>query len=84
MEHEAVSDVAVVPSIDGMGLATGRAWVVIRKGDRDETMKESLLAYVRERLPRHKAPSQIEFIDELPRTSTGKVQRFRLCAGGFW
>lgn len=81
MGHEAVSEVAIVPSVDEMGLATGRAWVVIRKGEADESMKESLLAHLRERLPRHKTPSQIEFIQELPRTSTGKVQRFRLRSG---
>ncbi|MEW6209493.1 MAG: benzoate-CoA ligase family protein [Acidobacteriota bacterium] len=82
VEHEAVSEAAVVPSVDEAGLATARAWVVIRKGEEDEAMKESLLAYMRERLPRYKAPSQIEFIRELPRTSTGKVQRFRLRTGG--
>jgi benzoate-CoA ligase len=82
MGHESVSEAAVVPSVDEMGLATGRAWVVIRQCEADETMKEGLLAYLRERLPRHKVPSQIEFISELPRTSTGKVQRFRLRASG--
>jgi benzoate-CoA ligase len=81
IEHEAVSEAAVVPSVDEAGLATARAWVVIRKGEEDEAMKESLLAFVRERLPRHKTPSQIEFIRELPRTSTGKVQRFKLRTG---
>ncbi len=82
MGHEAVSEAAVVPSVDEMGLATGRAWVVIRTGEADESMKDSLFAYLRERLPRYKTPSQIEFIQELPRTSTGKVQRFRLRSGG--
>jgi len=81
MGHEAVSEVAVVPSVDERGLATARAWVVIRTGEADESMRESLLAYARERLPRYKTPSQIEFISELPRTSTGKVQRFRLRSG---
>lgn len=82
MGHESVSEAAVVPSVDEMGLATGRAWVVIRTGEADESMKDSLFAYLRERLPRYKTPSQIEFIQELPRTSTGKVQRFRLRSGG--
>ena len=41
-------------------------------------MREELRQYVRERLARHKVPREISFVSELPRTSTGKLQRRRL------
>ena len=80
MTHPAVSEAAVVSSIDDAGLATARAFVVIRQGERDEALREEICRYAGSRLPHYKVPSQIEFIEEMPRTSTGKVQRYRLRA----
>ncbi len=68
----------MVSSIDESGLATVRAYVVIRQGERSEALKEEVLRFAGSRLPQYKVPSQIEFIDEMPRTSTGKVQRYKL------
>jgi benzoate-CoA ligase family protein len=80
ISHEAVSEAAVVSSIDGNGLATGRAYVVIRQGERGVALKDQIRKFAGSRLPKYKVPSQIEFIDEMPRTSTGKVQRYKLRA----
>jgi len=80
MSHEAVSEAAVVSAVDASGLATARAYVVIRKAEREEALKEDLRKFVSLRLPQYKVPSQIEFIDEMPRTSTGKIQRYKLRA----
>jgi len=61
-------------------LATTRAYVVIRQGERGDALKEEIRKFAGSRLPQYKVPSQIEFIDEMPRTSTGKIQRYRLRA----
>ena len=42
--------------------------------------EEDVKAFVKERLAPYKYPRQIEFLDELPKTATGKIQRFRLRA----
>ena len=78
--HEAVWEAAVVSSVDDKGLATAEAYVVIRQGERGEPLKEDLRTFASSRLPQYKVPSRIEFIDEMPRTSTGKVQRYKLRA----
>jgi benzoate-CoA ligase family protein len=78
LSHRAVREAAVVRSTDENGLATVKAYIVIRTGgDQDSVMKE-VGELTRSRLPGHKVPAQIEFINELPRTSTGKVQRYKL------
>jgi benzoate-CoA ligase family protein len=82
MAHEAVVEAAVVSDADENGLATARAYAVIRtEGDR-EGLEEELRRFVASRLPQYKVPSSIEFIAEMPRTSTGKIQRFKLRAAG--
>jgi fatty-acyl-CoA synthase len=76
--HDAVADAAAfgVPDPDfGQRLA---ASVVLKPGH--SASAEELQAYVRERLARHKVPREIDFVDELPRTSTGKLRRRNLGA----
>ena len=48
--------------------------------DGAEVTSEALQLFVKERLAPYKYPRQIEFISELPKTATGKIQRFRLRA----
>ena len=74
--HEHVADAAVfgVPDPDfGQRLA---AHVVLKPGA--HVSEDELKPYVKERLARHKVPREITIVDELPRTSTGKLQRRRL------
>jgi benzoate-CoA ligase family protein len=80
ISYEAVSEAAVVSAVDDSGLATARAYVVIRQGERSESLREEIRRFAGSRLPQYKVPSQIEFIEEMPRTSTGKVQRYKLRA----
>lgn len=80
ISHDAVSEAAVVSAIDDNGLATAQAFVVIRQGEHGEALKDELQKFAGSRLPQYKVPSQIEFIEEMPRTSTGKIQRYKLRA----
>jgi acyl-coenzyme A synthetase/AMP-(fatty) acid ligase len=80
ISHEAVSEAAVVSSVDDAGLATARAFVVIRQGERGDALKDEIRSFAGSQLPQYKVPSQIEFIKEMPRTSTGKIQRYKLRA----
>jgi benzoate-CoA ligase family protein len=80
ISHASVSEAAVISALDEHGLATARACVVIRQGVRGDALKEEIRKFAGSRLPQYKVPSQIEFIDEMPRTSTGKIQRYRLRA----
>jgi benzoate-CoA ligase len=78
--HGDVSEAAVICATDENGLATARAFVVIRKGEGSEQLKEELRRFVSGHLPQYKVPGQIEFLKELPRTATGKIQRYKLRA----
>ena len=80
LAHEAVQEAAVVSAVDRDGLATVRAFVVIRQEGDGEKIKEELRNFAGSRLAKFKVPSVIELIDEMPRTSTGKIQRFKLRA----
>jgi acyl-CoA synthetase (AMP-forming)/AMP-acid ligase II/NAD(P)-dependent dehydrogenase (short-subunit alcohol dehydrogenase family) len=78
ISHEAVADAAVfgVPDADfGQRLA---ALVVPKPGA--VVSEDDLAPYVRSRLARYKVPRDFRFVDELPRTSTGKLQRAKLAA----
>ena len=77
--HEAVTDCAVVGHYDQVGLLKPKAFVCLRDdfAPSDEVMGQ-ILKLCAKTLDAHKRPRWLEFIDELPRTATGKLQRFRL------
>ena len=78
-EHEAVAELAVVAQQDKDGLTKPVAWVVVKKDfTAGPELAQSLLDFVVARLPVYKRPRKIEFVKELPRTSTGKIRRFKL------
>ena len=78
LSHPSVMEAAVVEATDASGLATAHAFAVIRPGSAGTTLAAELRDHVAAQLPRFKVPSQVEFIDSLPRTSTGKIQRYKL------
>jgi benzoate-CoA ligase len=79
VQHPAVLEAALIGITDENGLTRPKAYVVLKDRSRaGEPMAEELKAFVKERLAPHKYPRQLEFIDELPKTATGKIQRFRL------
>ena len=77
MEHPAVFECAVVAKRDTDGLDKVRAVVVLKPGQ-SEPSPATLDAHVRERLPRYKVPRWIDIVAALPKTPTGKIQRFAL------
>jgi len=76
MQHEAVLECAMIGTEDMDGLMKTRAFVVVKPGH--ATTDAELKAFVKERLAPYKYPRTIEFVDDLPKTATGKIQRFRL------
>ena len=76
MQHAAVLEAAVVGVLDAEGLTKTKAFVVLKAGQK--TDEAELKAFVKERLAPYKYPRAIEFISELPKTATGKIQRFKL------
>ena len=76
VSHEAVLEAAVVGKEDEQKLIKPKAYVVLKPG-KQATMEE-LQAYVKSKLAPYKYPRWIEFANELPKTATGKIQRFKL------
>jgi benzoate-CoA ligase len=73
-----VLEAAVIGKEDDEGLTKTKAFVVLKAG---QTASEAeLKAFVKERLAPYKYPRFIEFVADLPKTATGKIQRFRLRA----
>jgi fatty-acyl-CoA synthase len=73
-QHTAVAEVAVIGVPDHRWGETIKALVVRRA----EATEEELIAFCRERLAHFKCPTSVEFRESLPRTATGKLQKFRL------
>jgi benzoate-CoA ligase len=79
VQHAAVLEAAVIGVPDAEGLTKAKAFVVLKPGHQAATaLEDELKAFVKTQLAPYKYPRQIEFIAELPKTSTGKIQRFRL------
>jgi benzoate-CoA ligase len=76
VQHPAVLEAAVIGVADEQGLTKTKAFVVLKPGA--EASEADLKAFVKERLAPFKYPRAIEFLPELPKTATGKIQRFRL------
>ena len=77
--HPSVSEAAVVPREDEVGLTKAAAYVVLAPNVRpsDQLIRE-LKDLVEQRVGSYKRPKWIEFVSELPKTATGKIQRFKL------
>ena len=79
VSHEAVLEAAVVGAADEQKLIKPKAFVVLKPGkSASDSLKTALQQHVKDKLAPYKYPRWIEFLNELPKTATGKIQRFKL------
>ena len=76
VQHPAILEAAVIGKEDTDGLTKTKAFIVLKSGQ--TLSQEEVKAFVKERLAPYKYPRFIEFVAELPKTATGKIQRFKL------
>jgi benzoate-CoA ligase len=76
--HPAVLEAAVIGVEDEQGLTKPKAYIVLKAGEK--ATEAELKAFVKERLAPYKYPRTMVFVSELPKTATGKIQRFKLRA----
>ena len=76
VQHPAVLEAAVIGKEDAEGLTKTKAFVVVKLGA--SATEDELKAFVKERLAPYKYPRFVEFVAELPKTATGKIQRYKL------
>ena len=79
--HPTVLEAAVVPEADPEGLLKPKAFVVLRAGADSGDLHEVLKEHVKQKIGPWKYPRWIEVVDSLPKTATGKIQRFKLRDG---
>jgi benzoate-CoA ligase len=79
MQHPSVLESAVIGVDDEAGLTRAKAFVVLKDAAlASDALIEELKAFVKSKLAPYKYPRQLEFVSELPKTATGKIQRFKL------
>ena len=75
--HPAVLEAAVIAKRDADGLDKPKAFIVLR-GDEEPELADVLKEHVKEKVGKWKYPRWIDIVDDLPKTATGKIQRFKL------
>ena len=81
VSHPSVLEAAVVPYEDEEGLTKPKAFVVLKDGESEEGKYDLLKEHVKEQIGKWKYPREIVFVVSLPKTATGKIQRFKLRDG---
>ena len=76
--NPAVNEAAVVARPDEYWGETPCAFVSLKEGLSQKPSEKEIIEYCRERLPHYMVPKTVSFQDELPKTSTGKIQKFVL------
>jgi benzoate-CoA ligase family protein len=78
-EHSGVLEAAVVGRADADGLVKPEAWIVLKQAQADlVAIEHELVRHCKTELAPYKYPRWFHFVPELPKTATGKIQRFRL------
>ena len=76
VRHPAVLEAAVIGKTDSDGLTKTKAFIVVKPGQ--ALSEDEVKVFCKEHLAPYKYPRFIEFVGELPKTATGKIQRFKL------
>jgi benzoate-CoA ligase len=76
VKHPAILEAAVIGKTDSEGLVKSKAYLVLKPGQ--SLSEDEVKAFCKEHLAAYKYPRFIEFVPELPKTATGKIQRFKL------
>jgi len=79
LRHPAVAEAAIVGFPHDKWGETPHAFVVLRDGE--QASEEEIIAFARDRMARFKAPREVSFVGELPKTATGKIQKYVLRSG---
>ncbi len=77
IEHPAILEAAVVAHRDGEGLEKPKAFIVLKDGQQAAELGE-LKEFIKEKVGKWKYPRWVEVVEDLPKTATGKIQRFKL------
>lgn len=79
MSHPAILECAVIGAPDSASLIKPKAFVVLKQGYvASAALSENIIGYCKEKMAEYKRPRWLEFVPELPKTATGKIQRFKL------
>jgi len=78
ISHPSVLECAVIAARDKDGLEKPKAFVVLKSRERTPDLENELKEHVKEKVGKWKYPRWIQLVDELPKTATGKIQRFKL------
>jgi benzoate-CoA ligase family protein len=79
VSHPAVLEAAIVAKKDEHNLVKPKAYVVLRKGHHpSEKLSKDIQAFVKKSIAPYKYPRWVEFVNDLPKTNTGKIQRYKL------
>lgn len=81
ISHPSVLEAAVVPALDESGLEKPKAFVVLKDGAARDGLDEELKERVKDSIGKWKYPRWITIVDDLPKTATGKIQRYKLRTG---
>ena len=79
--HPAVLEAAVIAAEDSDGLTKPKAFVVLKADAKGAGLDETLKDHVKGAIGSWKYPRWVEIVDSLPKTATGKIQRFKLRGG---
>jgi 4-hydroxybenzoate-CoA ligase len=79
--HPAVAEAAVIAAADPEGLLKPKAFIVLKAGAQTDGLQDALKEHVKTKIGPWKYPRWIDVVDTLPKTATGKIQRFKLRSG---
>jgi 4-hydroxybenzoate-CoA ligase len=81
ISHPSVLEAAVVSARDAAGLEKPKAFIVLKQGIASPELTDELKAFVKDKIGKWKYPRWIDYAEDLPKTATGKIQRFKLRDG---